>query len=365
MKKIAIVTDNLKQCFIDAAKNGGGYVVAFNLIKELSAMQEVELTVFTDENRYYDVPNVEVIEIDKNVWDKSFYEEVEKIVSEKNFDAILSLNIPFIKWNFLLQCHSFKHRLEVVPFFVKPFKMFFSRKKINQQKEFFSKAPKSVKFFAVSKIVKNDYEKHFGLPQNNVFTVYPACEQIFDNCPEKNKKEKITFGVVAGSSLNKGGHLLVFALGLVKLAGYDFRLKLIAPKYEKDCLLKGMIKVFGLGDRVDIRPYQEDMTDFYKNIDVLVLPSMNEAFGLVVLEAMSAGAPCVVSSTAGAAEIITDKNGFVFNRKSFNQLFQSLKKVIDLYNKDFELFEKYRHNAFETAKNFTWKKFAEEIVFRI
>lgn len=47
--------------------------------------------------------------------------------------------------------------------------------------------------------------------------------------------------------------------------------------------------------------------------DVLVLPSISDAFGLVVLEAMALGTPVVVSDHVGAAELVEEgKSGFVF-----------------------------------------------------
>jgi glycosyltransferase involved in cell wall biosynthesis len=47
-------------------------------------------------------------------------------------------------------------------------------------------------------------------------------------------------------------------------------------------------------------------------MDCLVLPSRIEAFGMVVVEALAAGIPCIVTSTVGAAEVITaGKNGWI------------------------------------------------------
>lgn len=48
----------------------------------------------------------------------------------------------------------------------------------------------------------------------------------------------------------------------------------------------------------------EDMARFYPNIDVLVLPSLNstEAFGLVQIEAMMNGVPCVASDLPGVRQ---------------------------------------------------------------
>jgi UDP-glucose:(heptosyl)LPS alpha-1,3-glucosyltransferase len=49
---------------------------------------------------------------------------------------------------------------------------------------------------------------------------------------------------------------------------------------------------------------QSDIEDFYGAADVVALPSVQEAFGNVVLEALSSGLPVLVSRAAGAAEIL-------------------------------------------------------------
>ena len=41
------------------------------------------------------------------------------------------------------------------------------------------------------------------------------------------------------------------------------------------------------------------MASFYKTLDMLILPSKEESFGLVVLEALAHGAPVAVFSDVG------------------------------------------------------------------
>ncbi|WP_431137277.1 glycosyltransferase family 4 protein [Psychroserpens mesophilus] len=59
----------------------------------------------------------------------------------------------------------------------------------------------------------------------------------------------------------------------------------------------------------------KNMNDFYSKLDVFILPSVGESFGLVVLEALSRGIPSIVFSDTGACvEFIEhDRNGYVVN----------------------------------------------------
>lgn len=49
----------------------------------------------------------------------------------------------------------------------------------------------------------------------------------------------------------------------------------------------------------------EDVKNYYALADVLVLPSLSDAFGMTVLEAMACGLPMVVNQAAGASEVIS------------------------------------------------------------
>ncbi len=58
---------------------------------------------------------------------------------------------------------------------------------------------------------------------------------------------------------------------------------------------------------------QQQLAAEFRNASVLVLPSIEEAFGLVVPQAMACGLPCIVSSTVGAADIISHRStGSIF-----------------------------------------------------
>src|SRR5690606_28732796 len=58
----------------------------------------------------------------------------------------------------------------------------------------------------------------------------------------------------------------------------------------------------------------EEMVDFYSKMDLIVLPSLNEAFGLVLIEALASGCNTLVSSQFGALDYIKeDVSSITFN----------------------------------------------------
>ena len=98
--------------------------------------------------------------------------------------------------------------------------------------------------------------------------------------------------------------------------------------------------------------------------DCLCLPSIDktESFGLVLLEAMSAGKPCVVSDVIGSGMswiVDHEETGLVFRNQSAPDLAQALQKLIQ----DRKLLEEYGRNSrskYETEFNIT--KSAKAIV---
>lgn len=74
-------------------------------------------------------------------------------------------------------------------------------------------------------------------------------------------------------------------------------------------------RALGIAERVLILPPTDRIHEYYAAADVFLFPTTYDAFGMVVLEAMAMGLPCIVSSQAGAAELITHgEDGLLLER---------------------------------------------------
>jgi UDP-glucose:(heptosyl)LPS alpha-1,3-glucosyltransferase len=66
------------------------------------------------------------------------------------------------------------------------------------------------------------------------------------------------------------------------------------------------------GDVIFAGPQSQGIERYYSAADAFALLSEFDTFGMVVLEAMAAGLPVIVSDRMGARDIVTDGvNGFV------------------------------------------------------
>jgi glycosyltransferase involved in cell wall biosynthesis len=105
-------------------------------------------------------------------------------------------------------------------------------------------------------------------------------------------------------------------------SGAPAHLVLIGPETQPDyaATLRRRITELGLRDRIHLLPglRHDDPTllDAYQACDVFVLPSMHEPFGIVVLEAWSAGKPVITSRVGGLRSLIDHgRTGFFFENR--------------------------------------------------
>ncbi len=99
--------------------------------------------------------------------------------------------------------------------------------------------------------------------------------------------------------------------------------------------LEQVAKDAGVADRVIFagKISDEILPSYYKACDVFVLPSTNEGFGIVFLEAMNYAKPCVGVKAGGVQDIICHKEtGFLSEPDDLKNLVQYL--VLLLKNKD-------------------------------
>ncbi|MGJ3258564.1 MAG: glycosyltransferase family 4 protein [Rhodospirillales bacterium] len=78
------------------------------------------------------------------------------------------------------------------------------------------------------------------------------------------------------------------------------------------------------------RVSRSDIHDAYKNADIFCLPSHEEGFGMVVLEAMASGLPVVLSDQVGAADLIEPGvDGLIFKAGDVEALSTAMASLTD------------------------------------
>ena len=84
----------------------------------------------------------------------------------------------------------------------------------------------------------------------------------------------------------------------------------------------------GLAESVHFLGARTDVHELMKQFDLFVLPSLVEAFGIVLLEAMASGMPIVSTRTEGPLEILNESTSILVDRGSSEALRKGIETVI-------------------------------------
>jgi glycosyltransferase involved in cell wall biosynthesis len=90
------------------------------------------------------------------------------------------------------------------------------------------------------------------------------------------------------------------------------------------------IEKYNLTDRVFIRPFRQDIEVFYAAIDLFIMASKAETFGMVTIEAMASRVPVIASNGGGSPEILGEgKFGRLFEPLNAKSLSEQIKAFLE------------------------------------
>ena len=153
-----------------------------------------------------------------------------------------------------------------------------------------------------------------------------------------------------------------FQLALAALPGLLERLPdlrfVVAGSGPHETALRAQARDLGLLDRVTFIGWIGDdlLHSLYRIADLCVVPSIYEPFGLVALEAMACGCPCIVADTGGLREVVPhDAVGLRFRASDPSSLAEMVERVLS----DDALRGRLVAEASEHVLGFDWSEIAE------
>jgi glycogen(starch) synthase len=156
----------------------------------------------------------------------------------------------------------------------------------------------------------------------------------------------------------KGFQLAFDALPKVieKVPGVRF---LVAGSGTHEVELKAQAERLGLSEQGVFLGWIGDdaLHSLYRIADLCVVPSLYEPFGLVALEAMASGCPCIVADTGGLREVVPagERVGLRFNGGDA----EHLGVMIERLSVDDELRDRLVTEASEHVLSFDWSDVAQ------
>jgi len=235
--------------------------------------------------------------------------------------------------------------------------MSYNKQELKKVKEVLQKADKII---CVSSKFGKDVLNYF--PKTSVEVIQNSyCSDIFfpmdrDYTRQQlrlSQKHKIILSV--GNFVTTKGHIyLIKSMPEIKKNFSEARLILIGggplkKHYVKLCNELGISNIVTFIDLVK----QDELSLWYNSANVFVLPSIDEAFGLALVEAMACGIPAIATNTHGPTEIIqTGYDGFIVPSKDQIQIANKINELLS--NKD--VYDKMSKHAAQNMK----KKYSEK-----
>ena len=213
----------------------------------------------------------------------------------------------------------------------------------------------------ISKAIKEFYDKNIHTDKCRLIYDGVSPEFIIKDKEYKNCKE-IKLLLAGTLHEGKGQQLAVEAIGKLKKEGYN-NIKLYLAGGDPigySNYINTIIDKYDIKDNVEYLGFVNNLKDIRKNVDIELLCSESEAFGLVTIEGMLAGNPIIGSNSGATGELIVDgETGLLYECNNVDDLAEKIKFLIDKP----ETIKKYGTQARTYAmENFLSNKNAIEIL---
>ncbi|PID28688.1 MAG: hypothetical protein CSB55_03930 [Candidatus Cloacimonadota bacterium] len=182
---------------------------------------------------------------------------------------------------------------------------------------------KDIKLFAPDarvKVIENGYKKHIFYPREKT----EIRKKLYF-------KPDVKYLISVGNLVKTKGHIhLIKALPEIIKFEPDIKLILVGNGNEKIRLMN-KLRELKLTEYVEFHDFlqPEKLAEYYSASDLFIFPSLNEAFGIALVEAMACGLPAIATKTHGPTGIIdVNETGFITEINSSQQIADKVIKLL-------------------------------------
>lgn len=207
----------------------------------------------------------------------------------------------------------------------------------------------------VSDSLRNYYKKK--MKQLNIKCKCVFIPNMLENIPKTtsklNEKRMISVGRL---SKEKGYVDLIEIFKEFHKNNSDWNLDIVGDGSERNKIVDRIYQ-YNLTDNVTVHGYlkKKEIDELLKKSSLYIMTSYTESFGIVLIEAMSHGIPCLAFTSAeGANDLITNnENGYLIDNRNFDEMITKMNELVNDKDKRIELGK----NARETSL-----KYSSEII---
>ena len=180
---------------------------------------------------------------------------------------------------------------------------------------------RAVDAFVVPTTQQQNYLLRAGIVDSQIRLIPHFCRAPLST--DRSTPHGALFAGLGRMVTKKGFDVLIRACGLLRAQGLDARLLLGGAGSEFEPL-QALARECGMQRHVQFVGWVDSVAEFLDRVDVFVLPSRDEPFGIVLLEAMAAGLPIVSTRTDGANEIFTEESAYLVDIDNAPALAQAM-----------------------------------------
>lgn len=148
----------------------------------------------------------------------------------------------------------------------------------------------------------------------SVLPIYADISRFAGLSRMKHPRFKIALLYTGRLEKEKRADVAIYALKAARDARHDAGLTIVGQGREEE-RLRTLVRSLGMERFVEFVGWRDDITPFLSQADALLVPSVYEGYGLVVVEALAAGVP-VIATDVGIAR---EAGAIVTNVAHFNQ----------------------------------------------
>lgn len=209
-------------------------------------------------------------------------------------------------------------------------------------------------FFGISQL----YTEQTRLKKRNHFTIYNALPaDISITRQTKKLNQPLTIGVVSRLESIKGMDLVVPSFAQVKARHPEMQLLIVGDGSLRKQMEEQAHKV-GLEEAIEFvgRQPQEKLSSYYDRIDILLMPSRSEGFGLTAIEGMARGCVVVAAHTGGLPEVVRNGEvGLLHEPGQMKDLSAKINKLIEQP----ALWKQLSNEATTYVQRFSFERFCQ------
>ncbi|MEW6607271.1 MAG: glycosyltransferase family 4 protein [bacterium] len=231
--------------------------------------------------------------------------------------------------------------------------------------KFIFKSGNYKKIIAISMVTKKEIINEYNVPEQD-FVIIPHGVNFTEFNIEKKQAfrnninikygfspEDIIILFVANEFKRKGLRYLIEALPLVN--NDKAKILVVGSSDERDFVR--LADKLGIKEKVIFAGASSKVAEFFLAADIFCFPTLDEPFGLVIIEALGAGLPTITSKIAGAAELIQDgKSGLLLDDPTSPQ---EIASKINLLLNNKQLMTQISKEAITTALKYSWQEIAK------